>query len=194
VSAGLTEAVRAAGLPDAAVFEVRAVLKAYRRDKSGMRALSFSTERNQLRKVARDAAKLGARLQMLGAEMSVYLAPRMGDLFPHQYAESLENLRAHAEQALKDSAGAHKTAPKDVAFHDLLVRLCIVWCQSHRARHGVTRSGGTADGDVYRGPLLDFVRRVLEIEGIRHTKSSLGKRLYSDLGLPWRRRRAPNAD
>jgi hypothetical protein len=99
---------------------------------------------------------------------------------------TLDALAADAEQARARIATANKGASKDPAFHDLLVNLTIAWSREFpkgtRIPHGVTRRGATED---YHGPLLDFVRKILDDEKIEHR--NLGGRLYN-LDLPWRKR------
>ncbi len=203
----LARAVKAAipsGTPlglstDEAVAGVHAALNAYRRNKRRPSASSITAQRAQLKKAAHYAAKLSACLQVLNAETSVYLTPSKNDLWPSQYCEHLDKLKAHAERAHKAMADVRRDAPKDPALHELLVTLTVLWSRAHPKQRGVTRSGGgiTVEGDVYRGPLLEFVSDVLKIAGIEHTRTGLGKRLrrlYSDLRLVWRRgKKGPNS-
>lgn len=200
MSAALEKAVRDAIPPgkfdvDRALAYVAGALATYRREKRGAAAPSISSQRAQLKKAASYAGKLSACLKSLNAETSVYLTPTANDLWPQQWWESIDKLKAHAEGAYKAMATARKTAPKDPALHSLLQTLSLVWHQSHPRQYGVTRGSHGGDAHKYGGPFLDFAHAVLTIEGIKLTYSALGKRLYND-HLHWKspRRRVPNTE
>lgn len=197
MSTELARVVNAAIPPEQyeeALLSVRATFEAHRRGRP--RARSISAQRVQLRKAIGYASKLISCLETLGPESAIYLAPRRDDPCVVEHCASLNKLREHAEYAWKKLAHADRKAPKDQAFQDLLVRLCAVWNRSFPGEHGVTRSGRGSDirssgTHSYGGPLLCFVRALLKAEGIKHTHTGLGKRLYY-LKLSWRGE--PNTD
>jgi hypothetical protein len=162
---------------------VRQAFKTYRRDKRmPVTHLSVSAQRKELKKIISYAAKLNEALESLTPEVAIHLSPRSGDPFAGEHIASLEKLKVHAAQAWKTLANANKRKPKDAALHDLLVNLVNAWGRAFPKQHGVTRNA--ADGNVYHGPLLEFVAALLESKKIKC--SGLGGRLYY-LDVPWRK-------
>lgn len=181
-------------------FRVRAAFNGYQRTSAGKRARrplsSLTEQRKQLKKISAYATKLCECLESLTPTTTVYLSPKKDNPFAHQYCDrtialdpqksenpfSFKPLAERAESARERMKELNRTAPKDKAFHDLLSQLFVAWRIGAPGKTGITRHGAEAnrtDGEGYRGPLLDFVRQLLKIEGIKHEGRGLGKRLYN---------------
>lgn len=88
-------------------------------------------------------------------------------------------------------------APGKDRFKNTVFGLAVVWNKYAGVEHGVGRSGKRAfwqgESAEYKGPLFDFVVRVLDLEGIRYTsRAALGATLL-DVAERARRRAATSS-
>lgn len=176
--AGFTESRRSSVLEKVeAIFEVHNALA------STEPALAAS--RTGLEKVAQTAEKLrtlidelprGARAQLLGEAIF--------------YREKLNPLAALIERARSYQTSVQRGPgkPRNENLRGLLFDLVSLWNDELPNVAGVTRDGsGPDDGRaLYKGPLFEFVRSLLDAEGVQyHSTDALGRQLWELWSQRW---------
>ena len=101
-------------------------------------------------------------------------------------------IQASSAKAYEGLSDANRKDPKLKEFDDLLTNLILAWCHGWAKDRqilqpsskpnfiGILKRGKAAEGGIvrYQGPLLDFVKQLLKIEGYKFNPRGFGARLF----------------
>lgn len=140
---------------------------------------AIAEARGKLEKIAQAAEKLRALIDELpaGARTHLGFAPK------HYKLAGQDPLAVLIERARSYQASVQRGSgkPKNSNLRGLLEELATLWENELPNGAGITRDGSGPDEGraLYKGPLFDFVRSLLDAEGIEYRSvQALGRQLW----------------